>query len=273
MNGFKPIYVRQQATDRQSISYTTNVHHPDPDPNHPEHHGALSTIDVTFGTPSQQPQESQITNVFNKDYYIPPKTIETYQKPLQYQNGVLTAKEPDSQLFNVGYSVSFANAKKNLKKQVYRGLGDGDIITGTRKAQEIVEKPSDYHLQQQQQSPAVEIIKSDELNVNHAHFNQPPQQFDHANALGRSIGFDYSNAMEGSVPLYKKYVRPGGSLEKKAEHYFNSKQPLRVVHLQGAATGAVPAYERPAGDGQGGQLGRYGECDWLLGICCSWKII
>lgn len=255
LNGFKPIFVPPQASDRQGISYTTNVHHPNPDPNHPEQHGAHSTIDVTFGTAQQQ--ESRVTNVFNKDYYIPPKTIENYQKPLQYHNGVLTAKHPDSQLFNVGYSVSFADAKKQLlKKPIFnRGLQDGDIITGTRKAQEIVEKPADFQIQQQQNSPAsIEIIKSEELNVN----QQQPQQFDHANALGRSIGFDYTNGLEGRSPIYKKYVRPGGTLEQKAEHYFNGKQPLRVVHLQTAASGAVPTYERAVAEGLVGQQGRYG---------------
>lgn len=262
LNGFKPIYVPQQATDRQSISYTTNVNHPDPDPNHPDRHGAQSTIDVTFGTSSQHPQESRVSNVFNKDYYIPPKTIETYQKPLQYQNSVVTAKQPDSQLFNVGYSVSFADAKKNLKKQVYKGIQDGDIITGTRKAQEVVQKPSNFQLQHH--SPSIEIIKSEELNVNNAHLNinsQQPQQFDHENALGRSIGFDYSNAMDGGGAIYKKYVRPGGTLDKKAENYFNTKQPLRIVQLQGSATGAVPTYERPAEEVHGGKLGRYGKIE------------
>lgn len=253
--------------DRQGISYSTSVHHPHPDPEHPDHQGAQSTIDVTFGTaqPQQNLQESRINNVFNKGHYIQPKTIENYQKPLQYQNqgGVLTAKVPDSQLFNVGYSVSFADAaKKNFKKSIYR-QPEGDIITGTRKTEETVQKPLEYKWQQQEQnSPSVEIIKSDELSLNgnsapsfHA---QQPQQFDHANALGRSIGFDHTNVMEGDRPIYKQYVRPGGTLEKKAEHYFNNKQPLRIVHLQAAASGAVPAFEN-AGDGQGSQLGRYGE--------------
>lgn len=156
----------------------------------------------------------------------------------------------------MGYSVSFADAKKNIKKSVYR-QPDGDVITGTRKAQETVQKPTQFEWKQN--SPAVEVIKSDELSVNGASnvYSQQPQQFDHANALGRSIGFDYSNAMEGGSPIYKKYVRPGGTLEKKAEHYF-SKQPLRIVHLQTAASGAVPSYEK-AGEGQSSQLGRYGE--------------
>lgn len=263
LNGFKPIFVPPQEIDRQGISYSTSVHHPDPDPDHPDHHGAQSTIDVTFGAPSSQTvQESRVTNVFNKDYYIPPKTPEHYQKPLQYQHqgGVLTAANaPDSQLFNVGYSVSFAEAKKNLKKGLFR-QPDGDIITGTRKGFEAVQKPADFewHQQNQQNAPAaaVEIIKSDELTVNSATNlrSQQPQQFDHANALGRSIGFDHTNAMEAKNPIYKKYVRPGGTLEKKAEHYFK-QQPLRVVHLQTAASGPVPAYERTQGDGQA----RYGE--------------
>lgn len=253
LNGFKPMYIAQQATDRQGISYTTNVHHPDLDQNHP---GAQSTIDVTFGTSSnQQPQESRVSNVFNKDYYIPPKTIENYQKPIQYQNNaIVTAKQPDSQLFNVGYSVSFADAKKNLlKKSVFNiAQKDGDIITGTRKGQEIVEKPSDFTFQQQN-SPSIEIVKSEEININ----SQRPGEFDHANALGRSVGFDYTNALEGRSPIYKKYVRPGGSLQQKAEQYFNSKKPVRVVHLQAAATGAVPTYERAVGEEQG----RYGK--WM----------
>lgn len=255
--------------DRQDISYTTNVQHPNLDPDQP---GAHSTIDVTFGNQQQQPQESHVTNVFNKDYYIPPKTIENYQKPLQYQSGVVVAKQPaDSQLFNVGYTVNFADAKKNLLKKTVRGQDGGEIITGTRKAQEIVEKPNNDYYQFQQNSPSlVEIIKSEEVNVNSQH-QRTPLQFDHANALGRSVGFDHSNAMEGRSPviegrgpiidgrspIYKKYVRPGSSLEQKAEHYFKSPKPVRIVHLQAAAaSGAVPTYERVVGQGQG----RYGKC-------------
>ncbi|RZC34575.1 hypothetical protein BDFB_005941 [Asbolus verrucosus] len=121
---------------RQFIGYSNNIVHENP--NYPDQ-TAQSTVKVNFN-PNQIEQRQQIYNNryinqqdFSQDY------TQTYP-----------TNSPQSQLFNVGYSVSFTsnNNKQpskfpSLPKYTRTNhLDNGEIITGTRKQNEEVQGPN-----------------------------------------------------------------------------------------------------------------------------------
>lgn len=246
----------------------------------------------------------------HSQHYFQPKTTDNFQKrrPFLQQkpkeelsHNAPISQTSDTQLFNVGYSVSFANNAKNLRKQQKPRITESsDIITGTRKGQEFVQKPppgfathefasnslldasgnsfqhipqsivqtnllplqqkyydtseNPYESQQREisdvkqqnhiwhnLSPNLEIFKSTDLSenkpLNSAEF-KPSHQFDHANALGKSEGFDYSNAInsaggtnnspppQSSAQQFRQKVNPAGPvLFDNAEDTQIPKQP------------------------------------------------
>lgn len=147
LNGFKPINVdHSDDSRRQGISYSSNIIHLTG--KNPEE-SAQSTVNVNFNL-SPEKEIRQVTHhnpTFNQQYSLP-KATEYFQKrkPFLQQKPKeeLIQSNPqssDNQLFNVGYTVNFANAKNQQQFQRPRVSDNSDIITGTRKGQEFVQKP------------------------------------------------------------------------------------------------------------------------------------
>ncbi|CAH0561044.1 unnamed protein product [Brassicogethes aeneus] len=236
---------------RQTMSYTTNVVHPD------QH--SQSSVSVSFN-PTTNEKIPRYTTSFKK--------APTFASA--------NAKNTNTQLFNVGYSVRFKNpVARQVASPSRPNLDEGEIITGTRKANEQVAipqsansltddsgskptfealeaKPEDLYLSpttqqylknlevgkptisateearkyQQNYSwrnlgPSAEIIRSSEIPLNH----QPI--FNHASALGRSQTFDFTNGVNDQhqqqqasslVPTYNPYQSKTQFLPPISQH-------------------------------------------------------
>ena len=115
---------KEIAQRRQLIGYSNNIVHDHP--NYPDQ-APQSSVNVNFNT-----HPSETKKIYSNHY----------QQPYT-QNYPTNA--PQSQLFNVGYSVSFTNGKPVKPPPKYprnNNLDDGEIITGTRKYNEQVEVPN-----------------------------------------------------------------------------------------------------------------------------------
>ncbi|XP_017768630.1 PREDICTED: uncharacterized protein LOC108556860 [Nicrophorus vespilloides] len=194
---------------RSGVSYSTSIIHKDS--RYPDQH-AQSTIDFKLGT-GPNPSISEDTHLKPSVYqYTTPKSVQDYKQasfqttkfPAQ-KHTFLNYPQQQSQSFNVGYSVKFGNDRKRKPQQIY----EPDVITGSHK--EEVKNPfaASYDQRPEQNplvyyspkpnwknlSPTVEIYRSKEIDVNKF---QPVnyKNFDHERALGKSVGFDYSNAVE-----------------------------------------------------------------------------
>lgn len=255
LNGFKPMAVHpRQASKRQGNGYSTSIIHQNP--KNPEQ-TAESSVDIKFNA---DPEDITNTNKKTRQtqHYLFPKTLQNYQKQEPFLQQVPKQQlisqgkqQQDSQLFNVGYSMSFANDAQNFLKPKFQkplNADSGDIITGTRKGQEFVQKPASVGFQppefvsnsiqdnvprpgfspvgqkyyqslanfQASQAPIsaqksvspwetadVEVLKSTELTSGSNGFGpdrafKPSQQFDHASALGKSVGFDFTNGVDAN---------------------------------------------------------------------------
>jgi hypothetical protein len=123
---------KEIAQRRQYVGYTSNVVHENP--NYPDQ-TAESTVKVNFNQVEPRPQ-IYVTNPYANQELAPAYT----------QNYPTNA--PQSQLFNVGYSVSFTNGERQSKPPPppkytrTTNLDNGEIITGTRKRNEEVQVPT-----------------------------------------------------------------------------------------------------------------------------------
>lgn len=120
---------------RQDLGYSANIVHEDP--KHPDEVSAQSSINVNFNP-------KKINSPPTENYPTVRSTNAAFRQNKQIP-------QPDTQLFNVGYSVTFKNGP-NENKQTKRQqiLDNGEIITGTRKRNEQVDAPQDFSVQSRQ---------------------------------------------------------------------------------------------------------------------------
>lgn len=145
-----------EASRRQGISYSTAIVHQNP--KNPEQ-TAESSVKVSFDLTEDADDKETNKKARQINHYLFPKTLDTYEQrqPLiQVPKSELLQSEGgarDSQLFNVGYSMSFANKQLPEPQPQFQRplkLENSEIITGTRKAQEFVQKPVGLDFPQQQ---------------------------------------------------------------------------------------------------------------------------
>lgn len=158
LNGFTPILIEpNEASRRQGTGYTTAIVHQNP--KNPEH-TAESSVKVSFDLTEDADDKETNKKARQINHYLFPKTLDTYQQrePLvQVPKSELLHSlggAGDSQLFNVGYSMSFDQKQLPEPQPQFQRplkLENSEIITGTRKAQEFVQKPLGLDFPQQQE--------------------------------------------------------------------------------------------------------------------------
>ncbi|KAK4886731.1 hypothetical protein RN001_003002 [Aquatica leii] len=137
-SGIVPESVKFTAEDarvrRDSVSYSTSVIHDNP--RYPDQH-AESSIKVDFQT-NQQVKKPAIKRPKTSSDQIPLQQTFVPQKVDRYQQDNNQFNTPQSQSFNVGYSVRFNDKPSKFPQQTFQNT---DIITGSRN--NAVQKPND----------------------------------------------------------------------------------------------------------------------------------
>lgn len=272
----------QDVSRRQGISYSSNIVHLTG--KSPEE-SAQSTVNVNFNMPSEKAVRQVVHHTPSYPRFLPKTPTDGFQhqrKPfLQQKPKEELLPSSDTQSFNVGYSVRFANNKNPHQQQKFsrppQVTENTDIITGTRKGHEYVQKPAfptqelssnslldtSRHIPQNiihsnllplqpkyydtsentyepqtdvnehsnpwhNLSPSVEIFKSADLSENQSPLGvedfKPSHQFDHAKALGKSEGFDYSNAINTGAD--KHYTPQGENHIQQPRQKINAAGPV-----------------------------------------------
>lgn len=136
---------------RQVVAYTSNVAHKDPQ--YPDQ-SARSTVSVSFNTNHQQ--DLKKTPRYTSSFQKSPTFDHPLPTPVFRNTQIATVPHGDNgntQLFNVGYSVRFQGKSTPIQRDVPTfmrpNLDNGEIITGTRKANEQVSAPQAMESTQQ----------------------------------------------------------------------------------------------------------------------------